>query len=516
MTTPVAKHLLSPLSLIAAAALLSACGGGDDKPSTAPAPVPAPSPAPAPAPASTLEQVRALLTAVQNGYASSVPSTGAARTAQFDGCYLHNGYTKKIAADEVDSDPAAFARRLAFQIGMQVTNVAVVAERSVTNPDGSTRKEADITYDLNYRDGTRETVRTTAVSGSTAGLCATPTNSSEWRLLGNRRVVDIGLRARNIRTDFYRLSDGASTGSQLRRDVRFLITDPGKVATYVVVSGPGPKPSGATEFSWKMISPRVLRDDPAFAGKVGRANWRDTDFFQACQASANDTAPTPASQADCVNAGTLFTNWGARLNISSNTTQAQIDNADAAFANLGFVAGGSYTVRVYNDDGWKTVNGQSGKTPIATYTLTLDALPYKFSELGNSGLPLIDNAVTGGAGYPSLNLNSVTNATIAATVKGSAPLAATATLVPAKAPVGQPALGIRTVYTFVSGPDAGATGAWPQTRATANFYPAPGSSTVNLTIPAQPAGVQSVGTAEIGTEYSDRERRRILRIATFQ
>src|SRR5690606_5967088 len=48
---------------------------------------------------------------------------------------------------------------------------------------------------------------------------------------------------------------------------------------------------------------------------------------------------------------------------------------DASFAGYGFEVNGVYTIKVYNDDGWKTVNGQAGKTPIATYTTKLNRLP---------------------------------------------------------------------------------------------------------------------------------------------
>ena len=56
----------------------------------------------------------------------------------------------------------------------------------------------------------------------------------------------------------------------------------------------------------------------------------------------------------------------------------------------GWTAGGSYTFAVYNDDGWKTINGQAGRTPIATYTTTLKRLPYTFVEMAGSG-PATDN-----------------------------------------------------------------------------------------------------------------------------
>jgi len=472
---------------VSIAALVSACGGSDSGTST---PTPTPTPAP-----TTLEQVQTLLAQVQSVYATATPTTGAARTAPLDGCFLQNGYTQQALASEVDTDATLFARSNAYQIGLQYSNAAVTAERSATNADGSARTEVDFTYETAYQDGTRVTSKATAVTGSTADLCATPSTGTRWRLLGNQKKVLFDLRARNSRFDNFKLADGTRTGWTLRREVQMLVVDKSNLATYAVVSGPGPAATDGTPFSWKMISPRLLRDDPAFVGKVGQANWLDTDPFRACWAS--NTAITTADKADCVNMTTSGNNWGYTLAGAADLTQAQVDAADAAFVAQGWQAGGTYTVQVFADDGWKTVNGQAGKTPIATYTTTLSALPYKFAELGNSDVTVIDQ-VAGTARYPGFDFGAIDPMAGAAILRGTTSQAATATIEPAKAPAGEATLGIASVYTFIQGTNTGATSSWPRTRMYADFYADPGASSVAVTIPAQPAGTKSTTYGEAG------------------
>ena len=82
--------------------------------------------------------------------------------------------------------------------------------------------------------------------------------------------------------------------------------------------------------------------------------------------------------ADCVLSGASSSSNG------TFTTTAAL--ADSGFDALGFVAGGTYTYKVYNDDGWKTVNGQSTRTPIATYTTTLRTLPYSAVTLAGADI----------------------------------------------------------------------------------------------------------------------------------
>ena len=89
----------------------------------------------------------------------------------------------------IDANIAQHVASNAYRIGSTRTNVRVVAERNITNPDGSSRREIDTLYDVNYTDGSvGKDARNTMVTGSTFGLCATPQNSADARFLGNQRV----------------------------------------------------------------------------------------------------------------------------------------------------------------------------------------------------------------------------------------------------------------------------------------------------------------------------------------
>ena len=493
------------LATVGVAIFLTACGGSDDD-TVSPPPVVVP-------PAkTTLQNIQELLASDQAAYSAAVPVTGAAVTALMDGCYLKDGRSKSAVVDLVNADPSAFSKFEAYQIGFTYSNVAVTAERTVTNPDGSSRTEADFSYDIAYKDGSRLTGSTTAVTGSTSGLCASPGTGASWRFLGNQRKAQLELRARNAVTYTMKLADGSDVGTSLRRDIQFRVSDPGKVATYAVVTGPAPVGSDGAAFSWKMISPRILRDDTAFEGQVGRANWLDTDSFQACQAVG--TAITAADKADCLKLGSVTNNWGHSLPVSDATTKAELDAADAAFDAQGWQAGATYTVSIYGDDGWKTVNGQAGKTPIATYTQTLIALPYKFGELGGVGGNGVVEAFATGK-FPDISDVSIDRAAAAAAMRGAG---ATANLIfdPAVTPAGQAPLALESVSTFVQGTNVGANGSWPRTRLYESFYAAPGSNNLDISILGQPAGTKATSYGEIAVTYTDRSQRRVSVIAAAQ
>jgi hypothetical protein len=76
------------------------------------------------------------------------------------------------------------------------------------------------------------------------------------------------------------------------------------------------------------------------------------------------------------------------------------------------VAGGVYRFDVYNDDGWKTVNGHAGRQPLATYYDTLEKLPYRFVEMiASSG---VDK-------FPRLTFGTLSHGQVAANANGATP-----------------------------------------------------------------------------------------------
>lgn len=484
------RHVLAAAGFGATLALLAACGSGDD--------------APAQAPLSTLEQVKAFLASDDARVAKALPATGAQMLENNDSCYLHDGESKAFLVSSFDEDPSATAAR----VGVEHTNIKITGDRETKNSDGSARHEVDVTYDIAYKDGTtNKDAKQTLVTGSTQGTCATPTNSTVWRYLGNQKIIRAVMQARNLYTAASSIANGSPINETYRREIRIDVRDPGQVATYVVVSGPGPAAADGKPFSWKMISPRILRDDPLLAGKVGNASYRDTDGFYAC--NVNSSSVTVAELANCANPGAVYNTWGSTATVSpgssATTTLANLTDTDTRFGNIGWVAGGTFTFAVYADDGWKTVNGQSGKTPIATYTATLNRLPYKLVDMAASG------------SYPKFVSSTLSPSAVAAAFTG---LGGTTTVSfsPAKAPNGGLPLALNDVYVFQQGTNLGAAvgSSWPRTRQIKVSYPGPLATSATVDIKGKHPNTTATSYGEITAEYNDRNNGWVLMLGAFQ
>lgn len=470
-----------------------------------------PTPTPTPTPVvSTLDSVKAFLIGADATFATALANNGAERFRLFDSCFLNGGESKAYRVKNYDDNLLLSQQQNAFLVGSTRTNVQVVAERKITNADGTTRLEADVIFDTVYKDGTITTaagsVPTTVVLGSSAGTCATPTNSAELRFLGDQRKVFVDLQARNIRTDNFSIVTGApgvTTPTSQRREIRFRMIDAANVATYAIVTGPGPTGANGQPFSFKLLSPRILRSAPELAGKTGNAtSLADTDTFKACRI-VGAAVPT-ADVADCVGQGANFDHWGFNLSANAGDPAAQ-KVSDDGFAAQGWVAGGNYTFAVYADDGWKTVNGQAGKVPIATYTAALRSLPYTFAQM---------NSAASGASYPSFTTN-LTTAQIAAlfTVSGGP---VTLNGLQAAAPSGEPRTTLSFLNVFAAGPNIGATGGFPRTEQNDLFYPGVNATSGTVVIKGKNPATSATTFGQIGSGHSDRNGRLMQRRWDFQ
>lgn len=305
-------------------------------------------------PAAILNAANALLASVDTLWATQVPRTGESRMSLNDGCYRDDGKTRAFLVSETDADPNSTYQRDAYRLGSTRSNLQVLALRNRVNADGSARQEIDVQYDVAHKDGSSEFgEQWTLVSGSTSGTpgCSTPQNSAALRYLGNQRLVSVAMRARNGRDERRSVSSGAGPAAAVGNTV--------------------------VPFSLKFIAPRLLRSAPELQGKTGNfLNWLDGDSWRYCRVAGKATPL--ASTADCVGQGASSSEMG----ITTSTPNAA---ADQSFAAQGWVAGAVYRFDVYTDDGWKTVNGHAGKTPLATYFSTLDVLPYSFVEMAGSG-----------------------------------------------------------------------------------------------------------------------------------
>lgn len=422
--------------------------------------------------------------------------TSAALLPLIDACYLHSGRTRAYEMNLLDTDEGVRASTNRKRGSMR-RNPEVLAERFLINSDGSARREIDIRYELVYADGMVLPQNETLIQGSSAGsrmadgsACATPQVSQEVRVLGNRRIVGTSVTSLNMVIDRYKLSDKTplTTNARLyRNEIRFNVTDPAMVATYATISGPGIVGS-----AYKLISPRLLRSAPEFAGKYGNfVDWKDSDSFMACRIGLNNNNYADAEQADCVTYGAGSRNW------RSNATNAA--DADSQFAGFGFSAGGVYTVKVYNDDGWKTVNGQQGKTPIATYTTTLNRLPASAAALDAGGSSAFGNA--------TLALQNFSD--------GSMRVQA---MEMRKAMIDGKTLPFAGIYFFAQGRTVMSTSSnfYPGSRLDVSTVTPIGEEVVTLTVPPRSPEMKTVTYMEYGSFWDDLRGHSVRHIMSYE
>lgn len=255
------------------------------------------------------------------------------------------------------------------------------------NPDGSSRRVISHVIDRLLNDGnTNKAHYQQSIVGSSNGAkmadgstCTNPLVSSTIRFYGNRAIVDASLRSHNVMALNYSITNGTFQNTFFQKRVEIAISDPSKVANYAIITGPGLPSSG-----FKLISPRLLNSEQRLANSPKYFNLPNTFDWLICRPSNNYNETREASTADCVNYPTDWPNKGVGAGVDlTNPTSASnaLANLETAFNGLGFQAGGSYTIKIYADDGWATVNGQAGKTPVASYTRVLNALPYAFNQL---------------------------------------------------------------------------------------------------------------------------------------
>lgn len=424
-------------------------------------------------PASVTAEVAEFFRRVEAQTATAVPATGEARLALVDSCWANNGRTRANFITDWDTNRAEYLQRDAYLIGRRIENIQVRALRNSTNPDGSARREIDVQYDTVYRDGSAARGSTnTLISGSSAGTprCSTPQVSSTLRDLGNQRLVTVRMRPINLREQRYSLSTGAplDPAVRFRREVDFNISDPMGNARYAVVTGVGPSNTtgGVTyPFSLKFLSARLLRAAPELQGKTGNfVNALDDDTWRNCVLPSG--AVPVAALVDCVANPGNSSGWGWGFTSTPDVV------ADANFTVQGWEAGAVYRFDFYDDDGWKTVNGHVGRTPIATYYETLERLPATFAELEGR--------------YPLFNFGNLTSAQIAANARSATPAAMTLSWSAPLTPF-VPTLHLSQVWEFHQGQKVGNPGTtlYPALRTLTRAYPGTRATTTS-SFPAAP------------------------------
>jgi hypothetical protein len=370
----------------------------------------------------------------------------------------------------------------------------------------------DVKYKVTYTDGTSTDPSvegvTTLISGSSQGsvfgpgrACNVPQVGNNLRFIGNRHIVDVRVRPWNTRNERYNLATGAPLALPVdySKWLQFRFVDPSNFAKYMVVTGPGLPVAGL-----KLLSPRIQRDPALFAGKRGNfVDWKDDDSFRFCRNSGGGSFD--ASTVDCNAFGASGTGLG-------QFNRAPAD-ADSLFDVMGFVSGGSYTIKVYDDDGWIGVNGHASRTPIATYTTTLRSLPYSAVALAGSG---VDNDL-----YPRLStaMSKVDMATAFRT-KAAFSTSLSFTAIGTMPDAGK--FGWGDIYTYVEGDAAGVTSTpfgWPRSRPRdlGTYVPNAGDTGVaNFSVAAPGSVLVTPRYAEIGLTLNNRREARVASILTFE
>ncbi|MEI8157769.1 MAG: hypothetical protein WCH60_12960 [Burkholderiales bacterium] len=466
-----------------------------------------------------LLEVKSFLSRYDTLWAASAPASGTLAVSMSDGCYLKNGWTSTMNRNTIDSDVANWKSDVAYLVGSKHTNVAILAVRNSANTDGSARREIDLQYDINYADGTTDSaVRQTLISGSSSGSCTTPQTDAGLRWFGNRQLAGWSVAGRNIKYRNYKLADGSLNTSTARRELAFYVSDPLQTFTYAVVTGAGPSTTiggVAKPFSLKLVSPRILSSDALLAGKLGNfTNWKltgfDLDVFRTCK-TATSSAPH-AELADCAGQGASGNSYGYTQSIASTTTLQNLVAADNGFNAYGF--DGKYTVALYNDDGWKTVNGQAGKTPIATYTTNDPVqLPFTFASLSSTSATGFDPL----AKYPGLSGSYTYNpVNVAALLRSGTGGSSGSSIWVASIPINNGgAYRMSQVGEYFEGA-ASTAASYPAQRWYNASYPGVGSTQASIPITASPSSIVSKRYSEFEWWFSNRNGGRIGLVHTYQ
>ncbi len=456
-----------------------------------------------------LNQATAFLNAYDASFTKKTHN-GAAKYVFNDDCYLGDGYTKPVLIALFEADPNTGVAADKYRKGAKSTNIEVLADRKSTNPNGSHRRELDLKYQINYADGTvRPDARATLISGSSAGsvmvpgvpatTCTTPQTGGHWRFFGNRRIVDVQIRTLNERAENHFLQTGALREVTYTTAVQLRIVDASDFAKYVVITGPALPPSGV-----KMLSVRLLRSDPLLAGKTGNyVDFLDTDAFRFCRetGSAATVPNIAADKADCVKFG------GSRVTLGG-IGLADAALADATFDALGFVAGGTYQVAVYNDEGWKTINGHAGMTPKAVYTQSLLALPYSAVTLAGTG---VDDDL-----FPRFTSMSMTDAQIAEAYRTKAAFTIDFSFTALAAMPDGSAFGWGDVASYEEGNASAGPNFWPLSRQYWPTYPDTGATAVDDFVSPAPGSLLLTPTyGSLGIELTNRNGRRVWSYINF-
>ena len=439
-------------------------------------------------------------------YANAVPATWESALSFDDACYLNDGYTKSINIEEWKSNGINVRSSQAYRVGAKRSNLKILS----VNPSADNQyTTAKVSYDIAYTNGTiKKNSINYMVKGNSAALCTNNGISESngqtgdgWRFIGNARQVQANIGAAHELYVSGNLADGLPSKykGSISSSIEFYLKDPGnKGITYAIVKGPLLPSSG---LKFLMNSILVKEAQGLLNGKRGtylshtRNGYIEAENrFNASMCFYVDVYRAwDADKADCLKYGASGNGWYGNDYYLSDDQIQSLDNDK------------TYTIAFYADDGWKTVNGQSGKTAIYTYKSTLNERPFTSKEISESNFPKITpvDMVGGWSDFVSKSKNSG-----GPFAMNLAPAVTPAT--PADANI----FGYAELWQYSQGSAATnvSDATYPHIRQEAIAYPSgkESISNFNVTLFGLPQGLNKISYVEAGIESRD-ENGRYLR-----
>lgn len=426
---------------------------------------------------SALAEINEMLRNWDLVYANEVPRDGAVALSYSDACWLDDGQDKAWVLRGWSQDEDFFRSYNQYRVGSVRSNLTLESVREETNADGTVTKYATVRYDITYTDGTKAIqARNDLVYGNSKALCAARgivgngENRPAWRFSGNGRQVETNVTPVNVRFINYSIATGASKNATTRSNrIELNIYDYRSLGyTYAVVTGPALPATGV-----KLLFPPVLRDALELQSKTGNyLNFTSREGVRMCSyRNASNASQWDADRADCAQYGASGNSWTM---------------GDATIANT-LLANGTYTFKIYIDDGWKTPGGHLTKTPALTYTDVLPGKPF--------------NSTFSDGSYPSVQADASTLLGALNAAKGSGGTLPVS-LLPTTPPAGSRSIGYRTLWMYSQGP-SGASG-WPKYRQIVRQYPPDGATGATVQVLGKLPSMSSVDYVEVGLNTTDR------------
>ena len=431
-----------------------------------------------------------LLAAYDSKWASAVPDTAEKLFQHTDGCYLEGGRDKALSKTLWEEDKSEFNAQNTYRVGATRTNLRIDTIQALTSATGKAYRVAKIRYDITFNDGTTAfDTEHTMIFGDSSNKCsehglaaANAQDLPTWRFLGDGATgekIQTVVEAHNRVTRNYNIVDGIerTANKTVQNRLDFFVSDPRNLGfTYAIIKGPS-LPNSGVKFVFAAVYNSTSNE---LSGKSGNYLNNTSRFDTARICSASSTSWN-ADTADCAGRGLGSYFW----------TQSDIGIA-------ALPANATYTYDIYNDDGWKTVNGQAGKTPVLTYSRVLKQKPLTTAYLE--------------ASYPTLTPTLTTQEYLALAKASGGTFSGTLTA--ATTPAGEKQFVNSRVWVYSQGAKD-AVNLWPVYRQIQRSYLKKADTTFSLPFLGLPTGANRLVYTEGAISSTDRNGRVVETVYQF-